>query len=457
MIETRGFPVRSQGQGAGRRVSTVVGADKAKANASGGRAFAQASKLLEDYQYYSIGLIVFAFSFFIHSGCPFCPAEYSDIYSVFWQVFESGERWFTGTASAVGLPYVDYVFEYPPVISGMFYATSSISLSLAGWADIAREDVFYVVFTVAFLLPAYVFYLKGAKDLSRLVNAHWSRLLFAAAGFGIAYYVVYNFDIIAIAFAVFSLILLIRGRTRPAGVLLALSVASKIVTGIILFPSLLYLARRDLRSAGGFFLAFSLTIMASFGPVYVFALRGLQEMIKWHTGWYCENCFYVMISSNLDDATWRLVAQVLMIVVPLVVMMVIRHEDEKGTLIHRSLLMIPAMISFSWVYSPQMNVMIAPAYLIAGSALTFGILALSDFLNMLIMIFFFRPGILCHIFSVGSCPPVWGRESPIQWIAFSRIVLLWVFIVVMALSDRVKPWTSRFLRTPTHPNVLDSP
>lgn len=116
-----------------------MGHDKPNADRPRAAPFAQASKLAENYRYYSIGLMVLAFTFFIHSGWPFCPAEHSDLYSVFWQVFESGERWFTGTAIAVGLPYVDYRFEYPPVIACLFYASSVASLDLARWTDVARE------------------------------------------------------------------------------------------------------------------------------------------------------------------------------------------------------------------------------------------------------------------------------------------------------------------------------
>jgi len=423
-----------------------MGEDKTNASRSRANLCAHTRRLI-DYQYYSIGLIVFAFSFLIHSGwCPFCPAEYSDLHSVFWYVFESGERWFTGSAASLGLPYVDYRFEYPPVIACLFYASSVISLDLARWADVARGSAFYTVFTLAFLLPAYVSYLKGVKDASKLLNSSWSRLLFAAAGFGIAYYVVYNFDIIAIAFAIFSLLVLIRGNARSAGVLLALSVASKVVTGVILLPSLLYLARRSIRSAVSYFLCFLLTMGATFGPLYVFARTGLEEMFKWHATWYCENCFYVMIASDIHSESWRLVSQALMVVIPVAVMLATRQTDEERTLVHRSLLMVPALISVSWVYSPQMNVMIAPAYLLATSPLVLGALALSDFLNVLIMVFFFRPEMLCSLFRIWVCPDVWGRESPLQWIAFSRIVLLWLFIVACTMSSKGKLRVSRFLR-----------
>jgi len=424
-----------------------VGDDEVKADASRVHSFVQTSRLIEGYRYYLIGLMVFAFSFFIHSRCSFCPAEYSDIYSLFFQVFEFGERWFTGAAASLGLPYVDYRFEYPPVIACLFYASSVVSLDLARWTSVTRDTSFYIVFTLAFLLPAYMFYLKAVNDTSNLLNARWSRLLFAVAGFGISYYVVYNFDIIAIAFAMFSLLLLIRGNARSAGVLLALSVASKVVTGVILLPSLLYLARRSIRLAVSYFLCFLLTMGATFGPVYVLARTGLEEMFKWHAAWYCENCFYVMIANDIYSESWRLVSQALMVIIPIAVMLATRHANEERTLVRRSLLMVPAIISVSWVYSPQMNVMIAPAYLLAAGPLAFGLLALSDFLNVLIMFFFFRPEMVCSLFRIWECPGVWWRESPIQWIAFSRIVLLWVFMVACIISSKSKVRISRFLRT----------
>jgi hypothetical protein len=263
--------------------------------------------------------------------------------------------------------------------------------------------------------------------------------------------VVYNFDIIAITFAVFSLLLLIRGRVRTAGFLLGLSVASKVIPGVILLPCFLYLARKNIRSSTGFLLGFVLTVATVFAPVYTLALKGLDVMmLEWHVSqtavMYCENCFYVMIVSELENPTMRLASQILMVAVPLGVMLATSHPDKNVTLTRRSLLMVPALVSVSYVYSPQMNVMIAPAYLLAASPLAFGALALSDLLNVLIMVFFFRPEMLCSILRIWSCPAVWGRESPIQWIAFSRIVLLWVFIVACTISSKGKLRISGFLR-----------
>jgi hypothetical protein len=147
-----------------------------------------------------------------------------------------------------------------------------------------------------------------------------------------------------------------------------------------------------------------------------------------------------MIAGDIYNESWRLVSQALMVVIPIAAMLATRRTDEETTLVRRSLLMVPAVISVSWVYSPQMNVMIAPAYLLAGGPLAFVVLAVSDLLNVLIMVFFFRPEMLCSVFRIWECPGVWWRESPIQWIAFSRIVLLWLFLAVSIVSAKAKQW-----------------
>ncbi len=415
---------------------TLKGKSGLSANLS--RVLGQTHGSRDVYLYWLLALSVFTFSLFIHSPCEMYPTEYSDLYSLFFQVFGGSDRWFAGTVEPLGIPYVHYRFEYPPIIAGIFYLTSEISLEVARWTGVPRSAAFYYALALMFVLPAYVAYLKAVNDTSKILGADRSRIMLAAAGFGIAYYVVYNFDIIAIAFAMFSLLLLVRGRERSAGLLLGLSVASKIITGIVLFPSLFYLIRRSGRSAAGYFLCFSLATVASFGPVYLLAFRGLEEMFKWHATWYCENCFYIMIAGNIHDDLWRLISQVFMVAVPVGLMLVTRHGGDQVRLIRQSLLMIPAAISVSYVYSPQMNVMIGPAYLLASNSVTLGTLALSDFLNVLIMVFFFRTSTLCDVLGSHSCPPPWGRESPVQWIAFSRIVLLWVFIAFIALRMRLE-------------------
>jgi len=48
--------------------------------------------------------------------------------------------------------------------------------------------------------------------------------------------------------------------------------------------------------------------------------------------------------------------------------------------------MTPALVSVSYVYSPEMNVMVFLAYSLANGSLAFSALALNDFMNMPIVI-----------------------------------------------------------------------
>ena len=61
--------------------------------------------------------------------------------------------------------------------------------------------------------------------------------------------------------------------------------------------------------------------------------------------------------------------------------------------------MMPALVAVSYVCSPQLNVVFLPAYLLVNGSLAFSALGLNDFLNMLMVTFFFRPDVLCHILS----------------------------------------------------------
>jgi hypothetical protein len=164
----------------------------------------------EDLVVYSFCCAAFVFSFFVHLPCPSCPGEYSDLSGLFFQVFSNGSRWFGGVVQAVGIPYVDYRFEYPPLVAGIFYVTSVISLVLSRFSMVPRPIVFYNVLALVFVLPTYLLYIKSVLDVSKLLGSTVSRTIFAVAGFGIAYYVVFNFDIIAIAFAILSLFFLIQ-------------------------------------------------------------------------------------------------------------------------------------------------------------------------------------------------------------------------------------------------------
>ncbi|GAY26569.1 hypothetical protein ATG_17730 [Desulfurococcaceae archaeon AG1] len=54
---------------------------------------------------------------------------------------------------------------------------------------------------------------------------------------------------------------------------------------------------------------------------------------------------------------------------------------------------------------------------------------IQDILNVMIMVLWFHEGVIASMIGIESRGP-WFRESPIQWIAFVRIALIWVLAVV---------------------------
>jgi hypothetical protein len=77
-----------------------------------------------------------------------------------------------------------------------------------------------------------------------------------------------------------------------------------------------------------------------------------------------------------------------------------------------------------------MNIMISPLYIVLRGRKPY-LLLLQDILNTIIMILWFHESIISGYLGIESRGP-WHRESPIQWIAFTRIVLIWLIAILIA-------------------------
>ncbi|MEZ0289664.1 MAG: hypothetical protein ABWJ42_01055 [Sulfolobales archaeon] len=357
--------------------------------------------------------------------------EYSDIYSILLDRSRGD--------TVYGVPYVDFRFEYPPFV-GFLWALSSYLTRIIQTQDPVKTHM-YVLFVLNALF--YALYVYTVVELSAYVRSGLVRILLSIASFSMVYYLMYNWDIVAISLALLSLLYLFRERYTISSIILSLSILTKLLTAPLYLSILYYSYKRGLLKEGVRGIIISLfIILGSISSLMIISPRFYEYFIEYHSNWYCENCFYILFTDNIWDPSLRIVSISLMLLSPLLVTLSIASGDCDRDLYLRSysigVLSTALMISFSYVYSPQMNIMIMPLYMIL-SRRTIPIMLASDLLNTLIMILWFRTDIFT---SLGlSSPSPHFRTSPIQWIAFSRIILLWIVVfslVVGFIRTRVK-------------------
>ncbi|MCC6062106.1 MAG: hypothetical protein LM581_03980 [Desulfurococcales archaeon] len=369
-----------------------------------------------------IPLFVIFLSVYIHGVL----GEYSDILSI--SLDKS-----RGKDPLYGIPYIDFRFEYPPVVAGA-WGLASILTKILYFYDPVKLHM-YILFFINGVF--YLIYVHAIYDLyNHYVKSSRLGVILSIASPSMIYYLMYNWDIIATSFAILSYLYFFRGRYKTGGFLLALSVLAKIFTGVLVL-SIIYLAYllryKDLdidKKMAETLILFILIILIPTSFVMIYSPNSFEMFLRHHGEWYCENCFYIMFTQDLWDPFLRNLSKTLMIIMPLTVFLIVvsrgYRDDVYKKVLGSGFISLATLISFSYVYSPQMNIMIAPLYMILNIKEIF-ILLLGDIFNIMIMIFWFRTEIFTKIGLPSADPHV--RESPIQWFAFIRIVLLWIIII----------------------------
>jgi hypothetical protein len=336
-----------------------------------------------------------------------------------------------------GLPYVDYEFEYTPPIALIWLLASRAAL-LASQIGI---DPFLAISRTVFSINVlfYILYIYAIYRISRISSYPYPPLALAILSPSIAYYLYYNWDIIASSLMVSGIYMLTRRRIHISAVLIGLGASIKIFPGVALIATSLAMKCVEIRKRISFLLLGVMIAGSPYVLLWLLYSPGVEYIIRYHSNWYCENCFYVLFTDDIFDSALRTVSSIAMIAIPLiyVVSYLSRHGDlNRGAqaILGASLSPVALSISLSYVYSPQMNIMISPLYIVLrGRAIA--LLLAQDILNTLIMILWFHENTIASAIGIESRGP-WHRESPIQWIAFLRILLLWIVSLFILRDSR---------------------
>jgi len=274
-------------------------------------------------------VLVWLLSFYIHMPTNKNVLCYTDIvYGVFVPRFltQSLEYWVNNTSLTLfvegrktcPLPYVDYMFEYPPVIGFFWTLTTCISFGIAqedGYIDVWEAARIHYVVQSLILLSFFVLAGIVLYEITNEVSLDNRRAFLFVLLPSTVMYLVYNWDIIAVALALAALYMYFRGANSAAGVLLGLSVSTKILpVGIGGWMITEYMVKREYRSAAKF-LAGMVLGLTPFLILFILSPTGFQDFIGYHAGWYCENCLYLPLLRDLWSPIPRLLYPILVLAI----------------------------------------------------------------------------------------------------------------------------------------------
>ncbi|MEM4490333.1 MAG: hypothetical protein QXK41_04160 [Desulfurococcaceae archaeon] len=368
--------------------------------------------------------------------------KYSDIvYGLFYTIFRPGniDKWYNASTYVNFLnsqykcpvPYVDYKFEYPPVIGVLWYASTCIGFMISSNVESSARVHFYInsfVLLVSFILTSITLYKITTKIHSSGMKEYHKHLLLITPTTVI--YLVYNWDIIAALFAVLGVWFFINRKYFKAGVSLGLSFSTKILTAGLIFYFLVKLLTTNEGNEHRlvkYLIGLTLTGIVPFMALYIITPQGFTDFINHHASWYCENCLYLPLSRNIySDLNRRLyfsIGTCLMLIIATLLAPWKNIELKQDTLYYLATIM--TLIIFNYVFSPQMMLMITPFAILALNKPFLYVYLLADFFNALIIILFFTE------------PNPWVFGSNTQYVAFARNIIL-LFLLVYVLVEIIR-------------------
>jgi len=177
---------------------------------------------------------------------------------------------FYDEAVAPGIPYVDKLIEYP-VITGLFiHLAGVIGQTYAGYY------LFNSVFLVAFAVAAtYFLYLAMGNGDKRVLFPYW---VFAPSMF---FFLIYNWDIIAVLFVVIALCFMLRDKALRASASLTLGFCTKLYPAMYLLP--LLTTRRRIGEWAKIVGAFGVVALAINGAFMLLNFDGWSYLVSFHS------------------------------------------------------------------------------------------------------------------------------------------------------------------------------
>ena len=291
--------------------------------------------------------VFFLTSIIIHFPINNSPQFYSDFLGSFWGRMVGNTQI---REVVVGIPYIDYMFEYPPICGLIVW--------LGGWASGGSQTVFaaieFGILLIFAVLTSHVVY----QFLGYLKLGHNRQLIFSVFAPSLLFYGAYNFDIVQTFFVILSLYLFIaEKKTGWSALALGLSVATKLSPAILLPVMLQELHDRTSR------IRYAVIMGATVAALNVpFAIANFSTWLAGYEflrSWGLEDSFLVWIFNNSNS--WAFAKEISYGLLGLSALAVYVFFRQKPLLV-RAFMLLGLFILFSYIATPQMNLDLLPLF-----------------------------------------------------------------------------------------------
>lgn len=351
------------------------------------------------------------------------PNHYTDIASIFWREGIGKGRH--------GIPYYDYVFEYPVLVGFFVYLSSYFGRAMSDDFGISMtyHSLAMNLILSVFALGAVIVLYK----LCELIGVDKKRLLpYFLVTPTFIMFTIYNWDILAVFFSTLSIYFYMQGKKDRSAIALGLGIASKIYPAVL---GPIYLLEEKTWKDRFKFFALAASVFAVLNAPFII-LRYDMWFGTWrhHMTWGIENSWLIYLFDQMDlNSHYASLAVLLYLVYKGIAGTSKRdYPSQASRILERSFLMCLAWLIGSYVCPPQMALMILP-FLVLMPLAPLWLFYLAEIFNALIIVLWFTPQL-----NFGN-PLV--ASSPVQAISAMR-QLIWLILFLRVLyPGKLKIWT----------------
>jgi len=333
------------------------------------------------------------------------------IYSDIVTVFQTRE---CSSACELPIPYLQTFVEYPVIASSFMYVMGILGNSLAG----NLLDDYYLLSVIFLGIPTFLL-IRELIILSRLMgvaSGRVTRFLVITPTFLIM--LLLSWYAIGVYLSVFAMRKFLEGRLVQSGALLGLSAATNLVTGV---PAVgLLIAAKGRKSRATFTTAIAASYLVVNAPFVLINPNSWFAFWNYHSSWYIEGSWMELFLTGYSP--FRHVIPIVVFALLSGLILLKSRKESQTDPIKLSCLFTFAFFFSTYVFTPQMNLVLVPFFVLGALKEGYLEFLAFDLLNSLVILLGFSQPLL--ILGITLNYPQFGLTSPIQWFAIERSI--WV-------------------------------
>ncbi len=350
---------------------------------------------------------------------------YSDIVSVFQNRLDNSYF------SIQNLPFVNTFVEYPPITSYFMYSMGALAKLVPLSLPPNLMGDYYRYTTVFLVIPTFLLISELFKicDILGIKRKNRRTLLYYVATPSFIFMLLLNWYIIGVYFATYGLRKFLQGSRWTSGMLFGLSAGANLVTAAPAFG--LFLSAYTWKERINFAIAGGATFLALNLPFIILNPGMWASFWTYHENWYIEGSWMLTFLNNLSSLR-HLIFPLLFTILALAVVekspdlkkRALTQRDKAHLAVQLSWFLTFAFLFSTYVFTPQMNLILLPFFVIAPIVKRYWEFLAFDIVNSLVIVYGFSQPLL--IFGITLNPVHFGAVWQSQVQALAVIRSFWV-------------------------------